>query len=116
MNGLTVDRDIQEWDVEYKGFKGEIKHWHYRDGMPNWNSYVTIPANTPNIDKLVTNDYMRLDHWLNFHGGVTFYENTGDIKLGCDYAHLYDQDKEYTKEQVEEELQVAIDSIIAYLK
>jgi len=43
---------------------------------------------------------------LDFHGGITFYEkhlrvdtNRRWVKLGCDYAHLYDEPR-YEKEEV----------------
>jgi hypothetical protein len=45
-----------------------------------------------------------------WHGGVTFYEKSGGhdgaqryVKIGCDFAHVWDEGKDFDYEQVERE-------------
>lgn len=47
---------------------------------------------------------------VDWHGGVTFYEKSGGIdgaqryvKIGCDFAHLWDEGREFDYAQVEQE-------------
>lgn len=51
-----------------------------------------------------------------WHGGVTYYEKFGGIdqaprfvKIGCDFAHYWDEGREYTYEQIEAEAKHTID-------
>jgi hypothetical protein len=55
---------------------------------------------------------------VSWHGGVTFYEKRGGIdgaprsvKIGCDYAHLYDQGQSYDFEGVKRDAIRTIDSL-----
>lgn len=91
-------------------------------GQGVWNYYITIPERIMSQelfekefwldDKLVkyfetspervTHDYygkhFNVDSW---HGGVTFYEKRGHsighraVKIGCDYSHLWDEERGY---------------------
>lgn len=77
-----------------------------------WNYYLLIP-----VDKLTEDhksELLKFD-WYNdfldpidFHGGVTYYSEviydghsdhfnnkSHFIKIGCDYAHLYDREVDY---------------------
>lgn len=57
---------------------------------------------------------------VDWHGGVTFYEKLGGIdgmprsvKIGCDFAHLWDQGREFNYEIVEIEAKRTIDQLRA---
>lgn len=53
-----------------------------------------------------------------WHGGVTFYEKHGGIdgdqryvKIGCDFAHLYDEGCSYDYQGVEAEAKATVDAL-----
>ena len=56
---------------------------------------------------------------LDFHGGITFYSKYFDsqdrrqIKIGCDYNHLFDQDRYYNQSEVLEEVKNTIDDFLS---
>lgn len=57
---------------------------------------------------------------VDWHGGVTFYEKSGGIdgarryvKIGCDFAHLWDEDCEYDLAHVETEAKATINQLMA---
>jgi hypothetical protein len=54
----------------------------------------------------------------NWHGGVTFYEKLGGVdgaskyvKIGCDFSHLWDEDQEYSYDDVESEAKATIEQL-----
>lgn len=56
---------------------------------------------------------------IEFHGGITFYEKIsgfdgGDkiIKVGCDYQHSWDENKEYDLEYIKEMVEETIESFL----
>jgi len=103
------------WNEVYKRIPFEIQL--HSVGMPSRESgiycayIVIVKDNLPkSFDSLLckksTNkyfdrnrwDYSALDRLFDFHGGITYYEVLRDeftgkkygVKVGCDYAHLYD--------------------------
>ncbi len=57
---------------------------------------------------------------VEWHGGVTFYEKLGGldgdaryVKIGCDFAHYWDEGRGFHLEQVEREAKATIDELCA---
>jgi hypothetical protein len=53
-----------------------------------------------------------------WHGGVTYYEKLGGldgaaryVKIGCDFAHLWDEERWYDYAQVEREAKATIEAL-----
>ncbi len=120
MNNKLNHKDT--WTGEYQDVKFEIMNWRLGDN-PCWNYYLYLPIDQipPEYHKyfLLQGEYRKLSpdgqeylmyeydsasyisdlHW---HGGITFYEKQQDgegkiigVKLGCDYAHYFDQQNSY---------------------
>jgi hypothetical protein len=96
----------------------EIVNWSIDPTMKNWNYYLYLfekrmPKETfaaiwlPDIEKefeslrtWITHDTYssELLNSIDMHGGITAYEKIGyteghrTVKIGCDYAHLYDRE------------------------
>lgn len=96
----------------------EIVNWSIDPTMKNWNYYLYLfekrmPKETfaaiwlPDIEKefnslrtWITHDTYssELLNSIDMHGGITAYEKIGHseghrtVKIGCDYAHLYDRE------------------------
>ena len=106
---------------KYKGINFEISHHgigeEYRP-EGTWCYYLIIDENQFTEEYLddfilkpdTDNKYCRLSYNyydtkiadLDWHGGITFYSKLGgldggslSIKIGCDYAHLYDEGRSY---------------------
>jgi hypothetical protein len=130
-----VEYSIKRWKL----FDGEMPDNTDVDAFGTWNYYLYIPvAQIPEEDRdrfLASSDVFRLspestpclqyDYHdtdfgsLPFHGGITWYSiegaecglEWGSIKVGCDYAHYFDQDKKYTLESVQKEVCETIDEL-----
>jgi hypothetical protein len=125
------------WNFEYKGINCEIVHWG-EDEMASfqpggiWNGYVFIQKKqlpkqfNKFICKPVTYhkrthwDYWRMENYFDMHGGVTYYELIRDeittkptaIKVGCDYAHLFDEGRTYDENDIKFDLEKTVDKFI----
>lgn len=116
----------------YKGIQIEVsRHWNY-EKREIWCFYLHLY-----VEMFQTE--MQEDLWqpikfsdfgtpmqpyadslkpLNWHGGMTFYEKESahdypfkKIKVGCDYNHLWDQDRCYYAEEVMGEAKECVDSL-----
>jgi len=113
----------ETWKGEYKGVAFEVMHWRL-----GWNYYLLIPAeqlpkeiqpkfNLRSRTYKLSDDgreYIAFDYGgapiisdLDWHGGITLYEKTRDergkvvgYRLGCDYMHLWDENRTYYLESV----------------
>lgn len=108
------------WRGAYRGVAWEIKRRNPPEERPPydlgswWCSYLLLEKSRmlPDGWKAVclpkTNkgpygyeNYMDLP--LDFHGGITYYDVVEDgevVKIGCDYNHLWDQERTYAIEDV----------------
>lgn len=67
--------------------------------------------------------YNDIWHDIEFHGGVTFYEKHSEVdvdrrwvKTGCDYAHLWDSDRDYSVGEVEMDVHHSINILVSKLR
>jgi len=130
-------RQCKVWNGTYKGINYEVRQWTLGDGE-NWNYYIYIDERqlsdaTRGLfmcgmtdvglpSRRRTYDYYgagtELINDLDWHGGLTFYNREGGIdekpvvvKLGCDYAHYYDEGRLYALEDVERDARHTIDKL-----
>jgi len=126
------------WYGEQRGVRWEVIRWKLGDKF-RWNYYLFIPiGQIPDESKKAM--ILKARRWqasedcpvhvmfnyggmpiiddLDWHGGLTFYEKEFDsmrqltgIKLGCDYAHLFDEDRSYTHGQIMEDCFRTIDKL-----
>lgn len=124
----------ESWKGEYRGMQFEIVHWQL-----GWNYYLYIPVEQlPKGIKSKFNLHSRTFRLssdsskhiifnyssapiisdLDWHGGITLYEKkrgednvVKGYRLGCDYAHLWDKNKQYNLDCVVKEAQHSIDKL-----
>jgi len=122
---------IVHWGSAEMQPKGEIQP----GGI--WNSYIIIQKKqlpkqfrkllckfkaSPLPPKRKYWDYYKLENYFDMHGGLTYYEPlrdefTGDIiavKVGCDYAHAFDDNYNYNEEWVKKDLEKSVDTFIEH--
>jgi hypothetical protein len=110
------------WNGKYKEINFEIVRWRM-----TWNYYIFlnframppkhIGAYTPTIiidekDRSYTQASEAINN-IPMHGGVTYCEfaNNGKrIKVGCDYAHLWDEEHTYELSDIVYDLKETIDA------
>ena len=115
-------RKTIRYDGAYKGICFEI---HDNEPPLSWTYYIRIkPSDIQNKDLAQEiwlkaeplgsgfgrkhYDYYSIDLLsnLDFHGGITFYkkeysvEGQRVVKIGCDYNHDFDQERNYTLENI----------------
>lgn len=121
MNEQLNHKDV--WTGEYRNIRFEIVNWKLGYN-PVWNYYLMLPIDqipneyhkffvlkgryaklSPNGQEHLFYNYSGTSYISNleWHGGITDYEkilNGGGklvgIKLGCDYAHAFDEDVHYS--------------------
>jgi len=128
------------WKFTYKDIYCEIAHWgvgYMNDGDGIWNSYISLYKNkVTNFDKLLckkvkfklANEHIRWDYgdinkMFDFHGDITYYEAIRDefngkivgVKIGCDYAHLWDKDRTWNETIIAQDLKNTIDKYLQSL-
>lgn len=116
----------KRWFGEHDGVKYEIDNWEREyDGYDCWTYYIylfigRIPKDYKSFwlrgrrsgSMIVYNYYKHpIINELDFHGGCTWYSKEsgfdGDrktIKIGCDYSHLWDENRYYTLESVPDDV------------
>jgi len=111
--------EIVHWGVDRES--GKPLH----NGKGCWNYYIYILESqienfadfwlTPELKEFSVGgtQYLSCDYYssplskVHWHGGVTFWEGNNDIptrrsiKIGCDYAHLWDMEGGYDTELVD---------------
>ncbi len=124
----------KKWVQVYRGIRIEVAHWGESDpttgtdyeinnGRGIWNYYLSLPeqafteeefeklwlkGDTPDkFGRVYYNYFIFPFDYLNFHGGVTFYEkrrgHDGDarvVKVGCDYSHACDEGGYFEKQLI----------------
>lgn len=128
----------ETWKGEYRDIAYSVIHWEL-----GWNYYLHIPVDQlPDAVKPVFNLRSRTykisddsnEHTsynypsapiisdLDWHGGITFYEKVRDDRgkvigytLGCDYLHLWDEDRVYSVDYVAREARFSIDKLWEYI-
>lgn len=130
-------RHKEIWSDKYKGINYEIAHWGIDSYMPNgiWNAYIVIlkPQLPDKFQDLICKyskstllskrkfwDYNNLDDIFDMHGGLTYYEPKRDefsgkvnaIKVGCDYAHSFDEGMIYDQDDVQRDTIKSIECFI----
>lgn len=123
----------EAWDGQYRNVKYEVIHWRL-----GWNYYLYIPieqlpeeyknkfnlrgrASTFGSDKEpLFYDYSgaSIISDLDWHIGITLYEKKRNergkvvgYRLGCDYMHLWDEDKYYNIDIVTGDAKHSIDKL-----
>jgi len=109
---------IKHWGLEREGYFAP-----FNNGKGVWNYYVWLPEYllkehfskvwledeliqfTPTSPVRIAHDYMSAPFAsVDWHGGITYYQKHGQIEghrsveLGCDYSHLFDQERNYDYE------------------
>lgn len=141
---FTQERAYTTWKGERGGISYTVAFWGYGRGIASyhgdkgrWNYYLHLreeqfqpddfeAMTTPRAEHELLNlrghkswDYYRSSLYdLDWHGGITFYEITGEepyrrIKAGCDYSHGFDEGMHYTLDFVEIEAKACVDSLLA---
>ena len=133
------NKKVEVYSGKYLEVPYEIRHWHYSDGTPQWNYYIFLiekqipvefkklwlPAKKISIGgssgEHIFYDYNNtVISSLDWHCGCTYYEKVSGIdgadrviKVGCDYAHLYDENKNYTLMDIERDTMNCIESLVS---
>lgn len=122
----------------YRGIRFEINNFNFGpiDTESRWTHYIYIALDQQLEKELADkfwlegtlidggNKYLRHDYYgsvidnLEFHGGCTYYSKEAGfegeprvVKIGCDYQHLWDQDKQYDLSYIYAEVIQTIDSL-----
>ena len=135
---------IETWRGEHAGVQFKICNWEHSpmSGLPPvWNYYlyiseklvgekflamwlddeiVTMPGSGR---EMINHDYFSLEvaNVADLHGGITFYSKHGhsagyrSIEIGCDYQHLYDNQKSWTLDLVEADARRSCDLVAEFL-
>lgn len=144
MGQLTVDsiKHRDEWSGDYRGIRIEVCRFTLGDKLV-WNYYLYIPAEqlpddkrtafnlrgkrllfTPTSHPRLMHDYTSapIISDLDWHGGITFYEKHRDewgkvdgFKLGCDYAHYWDEGRDYGMGYVLMEARQSVDKLYEHI-
>ena len=134
-------RKSDTYSGKHLGVPYEIRHWHYSNGEPQWNYYLFIsekqipevfpalwlngkPIDTGSKSKRIFYDYsntMLVN--LDWHCGCTYYDKISGfdgqpkvIKVGCDYSHLYDEGRNYSLSDIEQDVSDCIISLVERVK
>lgn len=127
------------WTFRYRGINCEIIHWYFDSQMSEivdgvWNAYMYInEGNLPeSFKRLLPRSRVstlpskrrfwnswNMESMFDMHGGVTLYQIQRDeftgkktgIKIGCDYAHSFDDGIRYDVGEVARELKKSVDSL-----
>ena len=128
-------RRTELWRGVYREVDVEVARWEC-GGEERWNYYIRLavdrlPAETRPRFVLSPSCFRdRRGHAglpgypreaipdIDWHGGCTYYEKQGGrdggplfVKMGCDYAHLYDQGCRYTLDMVAADARRSIDAL-----
>ncbi len=133
-------KEREQWTGIYKGVRFEIsKHKNY-DKKDCWCHYIILaidsqmsPENADQfwlkpryhkysesgVEHTFYDYYESIIGKISFHGGCTWYskesnedEKRRQVKIGCDYNHLWDEGKCYNVDYVYEQVKETIDSLI----
>jgi len=128
-------RKSEVYSGKYLGVPYEIRRWYLSDGTPCWNYYLfLIEKQIPHVFESLWLPGKRLamarNHIayeynetiignLDWHCGCTYYEKISGfdgadraIKVGCDYSHLYDENKSYDVSDIERDVIDCVDSLL----
>lgn len=117
-------KDHTEWHGEYKGVQWEIVKWKGYDRYI-WNYYIYVKPRKKKYTnyKIIGIDEKNINYYdmygdVYMHGEITFmceilysYRLRKLHKIGCDFNHLYDQDIEYSFDDVKSEVVKCIDTL-----
>lgn len=114
---LNVNFEIVHWGLAQKNQpaannnKGRWNFYIYllESELTNFNDFWIEPEIkefSPSGTKYISYDYYASPLYsADFHGGITFWEGLNNlipgcrsIKVGCDYSHLFDQERGYDYE------------------
>ena len=127
---------LDQWKGAYRGVRFKIVHWgvgaSYRP-EGTWNYYLHIPLDMipeekhceflakPEKDEKGRIHYRYTDLELlcnlEWHCGITYYDKLGIdgnptvIEAGCDYAHYWDEGKNYQLNEILHDCQNTIDAL-----
>lgn len=142
LTAIKQPRHQDVWQGIYRGLSYKIVHWGVDEsftpgGNGNWNYYVFLPEHKvkdfaaiwledkvykskPEVRGYITHDYFNNPATnVDWHGGATYYAKHGHtegyrcVEVGCDYAHLWDYERErgYTLSEVLTDVQHTIDEL-----
>lgn len=136
---LTIE--ICHW-----GFERERPDWEpINNGKGVWSYYIYIPERLVETEELFNSIWIedklyqitptspeRVLHnyydtplvQIDWHGGITYYHKSGYskahrvVQAGCDYNHLYDQERgyDYDLEEVLQDAKNTVDELVELLK
>jgi len=133
------ENKVKKWFGTYNGVRFEINNWiNEYDNKEVWTYYIIIHLDRiPNKHKPKTfwlkgikdgkhvfyryyNHHVLVD--LDWHGGLTYYnkENGFDgsekiIKVGCDYNHIWNEERYYDLKTVKGEVKETIDKFLTHI-
>lgn len=126
-------KKVTQISGSYDGISFQIKNWKDYEGEDRWTYYLflvieAIPDESRPKSFVLRKKYSELggkrrsyynyyDHPIigniDFHGGCTWYSKEAEnkiIKVGCDYSHLWDEDKCYTIDDIVSDVKKSIQS------
>ena len=130
-------REVKTWSGEYMGVPYEIRQWSFSDGRPVWNYYLflnelQLPDAFPKLwlrgkklklgGRMTKHVYYEYDKTiignLEWHCGCTYYDKVSGhdgavkiVKAGCDYAHLWDENRHYDLMEIEHGMMECVESL-----
>jgi hypothetical protein len=129
---MKIEATIKYYREEYRGIKYEIKYIQ-RKVDSWWTYYIIINLDKfkdnkkvqslwlprGNRERLYNYSHCELILKMEFHYGCTFYEKVSGldgtpriVKIGCDYNHYWDENVNYSVEDVEEDAKNSIDCFL----
>lgn len=118
----------------YRDIYCEIVHWGVNeiDEKGIWNAYICLfKDKVEDFDKLLCKkvnnsickghkywDSYSLEKFFDFHCGITYYEVLRNefngkivgVKIGCDYHHLWDLERDYDENIISRDLKNVVDN------
>ena len=132
-------RNKEVWNGEHKGIQYEIVHWYLGWNYYIILPVAQIPESRRKtfILKSRKSEFNLERTWeeyesapiisdLDWHGGITDYEKifgqvvlndsievrVTSIKMGCDYMHLFDENRHYTLDVVKSDAEHSVDKLL----
>lgn len=85
-----------------------------------WEKILLFPVSSEHYKNAHFDYFTGITGDIEFHGGITYYDQLYSvelnevygIKLGCDYNHYWDENKEYNLEEIFQDIKNSVDSFL----
>jgi len=135
-----IPKPLLRYNAKYRGILIEVHNFKRTElderEIDRWTYYIYVSPDhipdkkladgvwlNPQYDEKGRQSYDYFLSWLNdleWHGGITWYSKTSSpddrirvAKIGCDYAHLFDDGQFYNERYVFSEACATVDQFIA---